>query len=64
MKKLTIILSLSTAILFGCGKVNVTSNEIASVHFINAAPGSTTHNVIVDDINQTGSSLEIGRAHV
>ena len=57
MKKLTIILSLSTAILFGCGKVNVTSNEIASVHFINAAPGSTTHNVIVDDINQTGSSL-------
>lgn len=57
MKKISILLAVATIGFMGCGKENVTSNTIASAMFLNAAPGNTTHNVIVDDISQTGTAL-------
>lgn len=57
MKKLSILFAVVTIALIGCGKVNETSNTIASAMFINAAPGNTTHNIIVDDLSQTGTAL-------
>ena len=57
MKKLSILFAAVSIVFMGCGKENVTSNTIASAMFINAASGITTHNVLVDDINQTGTAL-------
>jgi hypothetical protein len=57
MRKLSILFTVATIGFIGCGKENVTSNTAASAMFINAAPGITTHNVIVDDISQTGTAL-------
>lgn len=57
MKKLSILFASGVLLLMACGKTNVTSNDAASALFINAAPGSTTHNVLVDDVNQTGTAL-------
>ncbi len=57
MKRLFIIFACAALLTTGCGKTNVTSNDAASALFINAAPGASTHNVIVDDINQTTTAL-------
>ena len=57
MKKLSILFAAASIVFVGCGKENVTTNTIASAMFINAAPGNTTHNVIIDGISQTGSAL-------
>jgi hypothetical protein len=57
MKKISILLASAAIVFMSCGKVNVTSNTIASAMFINAAPGNTTHNIIVDDLSQTGTAL-------
>ena len=57
MKKLSILFAVASIVFVGCGKQNVTSNTVASAMFINAASGNTTHNVIVDDISQTGTAL-------
>jgi Domain of unknown function (DUF4397) len=57
MKKLSILFAVATIAFMGCGKENVTNNTIASAMFINAAPGNTIHNVIVDEISQTGTAL-------
>ena len=59
MKKISILIAAATitTVFMSCGKENVTSNTIASAMFINAAPGNTTHNIIVDDISQTGTAL-------
>jgi Domain of unknown function (DUF4397) len=55
-KKILICIS-SISLLWGCGKVNETSNLVSTAMFINAAPGNTTHNVIIDGIGQTGNAL-------
>ena len=57
MKKISILFASASIVFMSCGKENVTSNTIASAMFINAAPGNTTHNVIIDDISQTGTAL-------
>jgi Domain of unknown function (DUF4397) len=55
-KKISIFIA-AAILLWGCGKENVTSNVVSTAMFINAAPGNTTHNVILDDIGQTGTAL-------
>ena len=57
MKKISILFAAASIVFMSCGKQNVTSNTIASAMFINAASGNTTHNVIVDNISQTGTAL-------
>jgi Domain of unknown function (DUF4397) len=55
-KKISIFIA-AAILLWGCGKENVTSNVVSTAMFINAAPGNTTHNVILDGIGQTGTAL-------
>ena len=57
MKKISILFAAASIIFMGCGKENETTNTISTAMFINAAPGITTHNVIVDDISQTATAL-------
>jgi hypothetical protein len=57
MNKRMIIFIAAATMFWGCGKENVTSNTISTAMFVNAAPGNTTHNVILDGISQTGTAL-------
>jgi hypothetical protein len=55
-KKISIFIA-AVILLWSCGKENVTSNTVSTAMFVNAAPGNTTHNVILDGISQTGTAL-------
>lgn len=60
MKKLLGIALFATAIA-GCGKtIDYTQPQSSAAMFINASPSGPIFNVLVDDINQTGTSLVYG----
>ena len=57
MKKL-IGISISTLLFIGCGKnIDYSGADFSAATFINASPSGAIFNVVVDNINQTATSL-------
>jgi hypothetical protein len=57
MKIYSGLILIAGTLLFGCGKVKTYSTDYSAAAFINAAPGNTTFNVLVDGISQTATAL-------